>query len=92
ELDEKWNGDFYYAASQLDEVSQHLQMHPEINRVYYLALMEPGLQPAVDALKSKLAITCEKFIDGPVGRLALMRFDTKAQPKDNSVPVPTCQE
>lgn len=92
ELDGKWNGDFYYAASQLDEVSRHLQMHPEINRLYYLALMEPGLQPAVDALKGKLAITCEKFIDGPVGRLALMRFDTKAPPKDNSVPVPTCQE
>ncbi len=78
-FDANWPGRFFIQPDQVADVTRYLKLHPDIDYVYYLGLVEPNLQIALDEIKKQMPVGCKKFIAAPVGQLKLIRFDVKAQ-------------
>ncbi|HQQ62146.1 MAG TPA: glycosyltransferase family 39 protein [Pseudomonadales bacterium] len=91
-LDGELHGHFFSDEGQAPAIFSYTNTHPELDHLYYLALSQPGTQPAIDALKSRMHLTCEKSIDAPVGKLLLMRFNIKEAPTDTNAAVPVCKD
>jgi hypothetical protein len=86
-FDNTWSGEYFSNPDQLASLSNYLQAHPDIERLYFLGLIQPDMAPAIDALKSRMHIACEKTVDSPVGKLLIMRLNIKEAPTNEAVPV-----
>lgn len=91
-FDKSWDGHILYLAEQEESLSLYLKAHPGIRHFYYVALLEPGMQPLLDALKRQMSLQCEKTIAVAAGSVSLMRFDVSAAPADAGAAVPDCED
>lgn len=89
-FDKNWSGHILYLAAEEERLSLYLKAHPGIKHFYYVALLEPGLQPLLDILKKQMSLQCEKTIAVAAGSVSLMQFDVSAPPNGADITVPDC--
>ena len=90
-IDEKQGERIFNGIGQEAAFFAYLKAHPEIKHLYYLALLEPGLQPTLDLLKSRMALTCEQTVEIAIGKVSLMKFDVTAKPGSAGMKVSNCE-
>lgn len=91
-FDKNWDGRILYLAAQEEGLSLYLKAHPGIKHFYYVALLEPGMRPLLDALKRQMRLQCEKTVDVAAGQVSLMQFEVGGPPNDTGATVPDCGE
>ena len=79
--DVQWEGRFIYTATQMEDLYKYMHEHPELQHLYYVAVLEPNSIMGAAALKTRMNQVCEQGMDLPVGRVVIMQFDSKAAVK-----------
>lgn len=89
-IDKNWGGRIFYLAAEEPALALYLKANPNVKHFYYVALLEPGLQPLLAVLKKQMRLQCEKTVAIAAGQVSLMQFEVNAPPDNAGATVPDC--